>query len=404
MLLLLAPAALANGQTSHVWITLHALDHLPEGELRELLTRDDLRDALVNGAMFPDGGYAVDHPYGEVAHWEWMQAPYRAWIADTHEQPYTDEAARHVAFLMGMASHGMADQTYDALFMERARQHDAASDWDRSMDEATDVAYAALYGGLVAPPAWIPADALVPLFLDPNGVDVDEETLYDGQFFLGIAIAYVAAASEDPAVVADYETWFPWATTHQDAGVDGDPACESEVVARYWQLLWDRLAGDDLLDRPVMTTWPADGGYEHPIEADTVESRVTVAFTRGLHAEEVGPEDFVVRDSAGRDHPFSVDVFYREASHLVHLIPADDWLVDEVYTVEVLPGVPTWDGDVYATGASFTFSTCPAPIVPEEPEAPRDAEDDGACGCATGSPGGLVLLGLLTLRRRAARG
>jgi hypothetical protein len=400
--LLLARAALANGQTSHVWITLHALEHLPPGELRDLLTREDLSDMLVNGAMFPDGGYAMDHPYGENAHWEWLQSPYRAWIAATFDEPYTDEAAQHVAFLMGMGSHGMGDQVYDALFMERARQHDAASDWaNLSMDEATDVAYAAIAGALEAPPAWVPTAALVPLFLDPNGITVDEQTLLDGQSRLAYAIAYVGAASKIPETLADYQGWYPWATANQDAAVDGAPACEGEVVALYWQALWDRLHGDDLLERPLMTTWPVDGGYAHPIDAATVESRVSVAFTRGLRAAEVGTEDFVVTDSLGAPHPFSVDVFYGEASHVVHLIPADDWLVDEVYTVEVLPGVPTWDGDVYAAGATFTFSTGPAPLAPDdEVEEVPAADDAGACGCSSAPRSAWPLVALLAWRRR----
>lgn len=398
---LLGAAALANGQTSHVQITLHALDHLPPGELRDLLTRDDLRDALVNGAMFPDGGYAVGHPYGESAHWEPLQGPYRDWIAQTYERPYTDEGALHVAFLMGMASHGMGDQVYDALFMERAKQEDAASDWSRSMDEATDVAYAAIAGTIVAPPRWVPTDALVPLFLDPNGIEVDADTLLDGQGLLAIALAYVAAASQDPARVAEYETWFPWATTHQDAGVPGDPACEAAVVAAYWQALWDRLDGDDLLDRPLLATWPADGAYEHPLEADTVQARVTVAFSRGLKADALGPQDFVVTDAAGDPHPFAVQVFYGQSSHLVHLNPAEDWRADEAYAVEVLPGIPTWDGAAFAAGATFSFSTGPAPAAVEPP---------AARGCGCGSPSGslprpllvVVLAGLATapLRRR----
>ena len=75
-LLALHAPALANGQTSHLWITDAALERLPEGELKELLTREDLRPWLRNGTMFPDGGYAVDDGYGEIAHWEPFQSLY----------------------------------------------------------------------------------------------------------------------------------------------------------------------------------------------------------------------------------------------------------------------------------------------------------------------------------------
>jgi len=75
--------ARANGQTSHLWISDTALDQLPDGELRDFLTRDDLQLMLRNGSMFPDGGYAVGDGYGEIAHWEPFQTAYLVWIRDS---------------------------------------------------------------------------------------------------------------------------------------------------------------------------------------------------------------------------------------------------------------------------------------------------------------------------------
>ena len=69
-MLLLLSVALGNGQTTHVWITRHGLEHLPDGELKQLLIDNERQ--LLNGTMFPDGGYAFSpqHPYAETAHWE----------------------------------------------------------------------------------------------------------------------------------------------------------------------------------------------------------------------------------------------------------------------------------------------------------------------------------------------
>jgi hypothetical protein len=39
-------AARANGGNTHVWISLHAIDHLPEGRLKQMLSRPELRSAL----------------------------------------------------------------------------------------------------------------------------------------------------------------------------------------------------------------------------------------------------------------------------------------------------------------------------------------------------------------------
>ena len=110
--LVLPVSAWANGQTTHVWIAEEALRSLEAGELKSLLSSPELRDPLLNGAMFPDGGYAVSDHYGELAHWEPFQQAYLQWIRDTFPPPWDEgDAAPHVAFLMGLAAHGLAFST-----------------------------------------------------------------------------------------------------------------------------------------------------------------------------------------------------------------------------------------------------------------------------------------------------
>ena len=114
ILLLLSGTALANGQTTHLWITETARTHLPAGELADLLTGQS--DVLRVGTMFPDGGYAIGHGYGEVAHWEPFQGLLRDWILDNFDDPTGTDAAPYVAFYLGLASHGMADQVFDSMY------------------------------------------------------------------------------------------------------------------------------------------------------------------------------------------------------------------------------------------------------------------------------------------------
>ena len=114
----------ANGQSSHLWITHRAIEHLPNGELKQLLEEPYLEDHWRNGTMFPDGGYAVGDDYGEIAHWESFQIAYLEWIRDTFSPPWSLEAKEHIAFLMGLGSHGLADQSYDAMYFRRAYVYD----------------------------------------------------------------------------------------------------------------------------------------------------------------------------------------------------------------------------------------------------------------------------------------
>lgn len=392
--LLLVPLALANGQTSHAWISLHALEHLPPGELRDLLIREELQPMLINGTMFPDGGYPQNDNYGEMAHWEPFQSRYRDWIRAQEQAPYSDDLAQHVAFYLGMSSHGMADQVYDALYMERAKQHDAASDWDtHSMDEATDVAYAALQGPFTAPADWVPYDTFLQLYTDA-GHPVTKELLSTGQGMLRVAIGFVGASSQVPETVAKYEARFPWATTHQDdPEAHGNPACEGAVISRYWQVLWDRLQDTPSSLEPVLQSFPSSGRRIQSRDHTLVESRVTLVFSRGIDTNALDASLFHIRDENGQEIPVDLQVFYGYSSHVVHLIPRQDWAAEMNYSISVDAGVPTFEGDPFAAYTG-SFSTREKTVA---------AEPDKNCSTAT--PVGWLgtLLGLVVgLRRRGS--
>ncbi len=407
LLLLLSQPAHSNGQTTHLWITEHALEHLPEGELKQLLTREDVSDALRTGTMFPDGGYAYQPQllYGEHAHWEPFQARYIDWIRANEPAPFTDEGAKHVAFLMGLASHGMADQIFDSLYMERSRHWDADHGWsgDVSFDEATDVVWAGLTGAQPVPEAWIPHDALVSLF-SAHGAPIDADSLDDAQGRLGIAVNFVGLAGQNPDAVDDYAAEYPWGSAHlDDRDVPGSPRCEGEIVALYWADVYDRVVQGQTTDQLVMATLPRDGQMGHEPRMDLVESWVSIVSKRGLLRADVGAENFSIADAQGNEHPFEVWLFYRDNSHVVHLQPTADWAADTDYTVTVRPGLVAREGSTQGAPWSFGFSTRPAPDFSEGPD--NDGEDpaDG-CACSNqGHPPGWLALGLLVMaswRRR----
>lgn len=397
MLAFFAAAALANGQSVHVYITLGARDALPDGPLKEFVRDDTVFAALVHGAMFPDGGYAVQDGYGELAHWEPFQSSWLAHVRQTcGSPPYEDvDCQRRAAFLLGMASHGMADQFYDATYFDRAqRVYDVTSDWSNdSMDEATDVAYVADHGPLAVPDRWLPADELAPLFASSVGHDVTPETLASGQDLLEVAIAYVALAAAREESVATYRAQFPWGTSHlDDPAVPGHIAEVSVVVARYWEVLWRRLAGDEALEPPVIYATP-DGGYSHPTDASDLESRVSVVMARGLSQAGFDTSSWTATDEAGAGRPFTTDLFYRDASHVVNLTPTEGWSEDSEHTVTIAAGLPAFDGAVLGGPFAFAFSTADAPVIDE-----TDAAAPRACGCG-GRPRapGWLSIGLLLL-------
>jgi len=394
--------ALANGQTTHLWITEHALDLLPDGDLGDLLRRSELRDPLLNGTMFPDGGYAIGDDYGELAHWEPFQQAYLRWIRSSFEPPWNQgEAASHVAFLMGLASHGMADEVFDSLFMERSRCYDSGWETGTShLDTASDVLFAAAVGGVVAPASWLPTDVLLALFQEELGYFVGVETVEEGHERLFLALAFTEWARTDQERLDSFAVEYAWSAEHLlDEAIPGSPPRESEVVAAYWQDLWWRLHAPELWEEPVLEFVPGDGALGHPVSAEAVESRLHLTFSRGVDA--MGLDQVRVLDAEGTEVAVRVEHHYGDFSHTVHLKPEADWAADADYQVLIDGPVLNYDGVSLAEAWTADFSTrsaVPEPVNEEEP------------GCACGlsmdrSASGLVLGMLLVLgcwRRRVS--
>ncbi len=405
VLCLVPAAAQANGNVSHLQVTLWARDVLPAGDLRDLLERPDVDLMLQNGANFPDGGYAVDDGYGEIAHWEPFQTAYLDWIRETYDPPWSDEAGQHIAFLMGMASHGMSDQTYDCTYLARAWAHDEGSPGSSvGMDGSTDVAFAAEAGPLFAPELWVPDELMAELMEQQAGHAVDPGTIRDGQALVAFSLYWVSNTSVDPDEVAAHHEAYPWACAHQmDEEVPGNPPLSAPVVAAYWERLWQRLHGEDFLADPLLVAWP-DGASE-ALEGDpeSIESLVSFVVGRGLDAHTVTAETVAVTDSSGAAVPVDVSLCY--SSHVVNLRPVDGWAEDDVHRVSVGDGVRTWDGlDVPPFEFTFEIAT------DAHGEADTEEPEEGSCACS--SSGGrsgwgaalLALVGLAARRRRGGQG
>jgi hypothetical protein len=402
MILAIVGLAGANGLTTHVTISVDALELLPDGDARDFLTRDDVHDALVQGSQFPDGGYAVGDDYGEMAHWERLQSAMRAAIVT--EWPTIDmsvEAAETLAFNLGMSSHGMADQVFDSMYMERSRQYDADADWaNGSMDMTTDVALVAGRGAQPVLDAWVPTELMIPVFSE-QGHEVDADTLESGQQLTNVAIAWVGSTGADDELAAPYLAEFPWAAEHiLDDEVSGCPEHEARVVAKYWQVLWAHLHGTTVAElEPVMDTFPL-GGYGLATDATTVESRISVVFSTALDGSLFTGEQIHVTDAAGADVPVEPRLFYGDSSHVVLLQPLQDWAVDADYTVTVDVGVAFIDGTVSDEVVTFAMSTRAPPVEVAEEEPPAES-----CGCGTvAGPQGLAWFAAGALARRRRRG
>ena len=112
----------ATGMQGHVYMAQCAAEQVQDARLRAIF--DAQPTHLANGGFFPDSGYtSKDHDQGEIPHWEGYVQAYVELIRETYGPKYdSPEAQQHIAFLMGMAAHGITDSTYDAIFGDRAAQ------------------------------------------------------------------------------------------------------------------------------------------------------------------------------------------------------------------------------------------------------------------------------------------
>jgi hypothetical protein len=150
----------------------------------------------------------------------------------------------------------------------------------------------------------------------------------------------------------------------------------------------------------VIATYPRDGSTGHPTDYSLVESQVVIVFGSGIFEAEL-PGHFTITDSTGKSYELDIGTQWgADEANLVKLRPMEDWAQDETFTVTVLPGLVTNDGQEI-DGLSFTFSTGgdadddptsdPTPHVGE----PDVGEAPGGCCSASGGGGGAAALALL---------
>jgi len=381
--------AWANGNYSHVWAATDALNYLEEGELRDLLRRPDLLLMIQNGAMYPDSGYAVNDAYGEITHWEPFQTVYLEWIRDTFQPPWTDEAAQHIAFLMGMAAHGMSDQLYDGMFLERAEFLDGYGDvsYMGGIDGVTDTCFAAAMGHKDPPEQWVPAEVLAPLYQVSDGHTLDPATIELGQSLVVVAVMFANDRSQDEKNMAELRASYPWSCGNQDnPQVPGSPVTHGPAIANYWQVLWQRLHGSTSFDQPLLGTYFSTmEPYDQVQDASSPESWVAFALPRGLNPSTVNPDTVKVTDPGMVEHPVQVKVYYGSNSHLVNIMPQVDWADDMEYSVSITPPITSWNEIPLETTHTFRFATSARPPIQEDlaeedvlEDAATDTDDTGS--------------------------
>ena len=447
--------ASANGAYSHIHISQLAVAELPPGPIRDLL-QDPLYIPMYEaGSMFPDSGYAANSPYGEEAHWPPFVRAYQEWLIEEYQGDFSSpEAKERLAFFLGFASHGVADQTYDTMMLARSEEIDGpVADVDTEADYFIIVDHdVQLYTQ-----AWAPYEPLPGIFADsvmyganPAVGSIDTSTLESGMGRMGFVI-FIQRRAAYGGYLHAWNT-YPWLGTHiYNPDAHGSLPHLAKLVAKSWQALYRRVQGVASMDTDlVVATVPEDGAMNFPV--DPAESRTLtqlgVLFGYGIKRDQLQPLMRLV-DENGDTVPTTFHTPYNTGiAFFTMLRPSQALQYDHQYRVEISAGVENLTNETNSVPYTFTFRTrcaddaladCPplppplvtGPIPTEVPAIPEmDAGVDqgltsvdqgvdqgtsalptGGGGCHVGPAGsddglpwlGLLLLGGVLRRARRAR-
>jgi len=329
LLIVLPSVVRSAGMTTHMWMTQEAMEMVEDPGLKKILKKN--RDAVYGGAGFPDYGGASSYikkyednkrPLRRSHDPDFIEA-YKGYVVEKCAPDFSrDNCPALVAHLMGTAAHGMEDQVYNRLFMEKAYSIDIPADQRKeyNMDVSADVLMVATHNRWFhLPPYHTPIDDLIRVY-DTIGVTTSKPELKAGVRIYKTAL--VAERVGLPLVYFKYKRELKWCDKNI-AEHQGGVYHSAGVVARYWESIWAEMNKDkpDLL----IATWPGTNG-----ELARGDFAAAV-FSKHVDGKTVTSDNFRLLDSDGKVVPSNVEL-YRQ--YVVAVVP-DGELENGEYTLVV---------------------------------------------------------------------
>ena len=388
--LLVVPAsALGAGMTTHAFMAEKASTYVKTPALKQLLMLH--RQELLSGAQFPDSGYAPQTGYGETTHWERFVNAYAERIRSKgcRVDDALGECAPLVAHLMGIAAHGMGDETWDWLFEPRTTDHDEkppnpcfndphhsdplrfcpvnlsflretpANDLSSSVEYSMDIAVISAYGRMTGySPLPPPIDELLPIYEQLGERNGTADKMLAGYGFITAALSAERAVSVPEG--ARLRRQMPWSWNNVTTA-PGGVEWSARSIARYYESLWKKLlTGSSLPEvaavypanraRNVPTEWPAGKTSPGPSTGGG-ENRIIAVLSNAVWRESVTPETFYVEGPGGErvpplgDYPKPGPYHWSEGTHSLMFYPAVDLEPCTKYTAVLTTGLQDWRGE-----------------------------------------------------------
>ncbi len=372
--LLFGSSAGATGMQGHIYMAECGAEQLAAGPLRTAVFDEEL-PWLTNGAFFPDSGYtADDHDQGEIPHWEGYVDAYVAWLRAHFDEPLSaPEAREHVAFLFGIAAHGITDSTFDSLLWPASAERDPGN--VESLDTAMDVFLVHDLARHLVPDIVLHEDVLSQLFSDV-GHPISEDAIVDAMAVARVGIAAVTnfLAAHPEERLAEH----PWAhTAYLDPRTPGGYAFGARVVRRYYEELEKRLAGSADVAGLVIGTYPDATTPLAALDRNDAHARLVIFFGHGVDRASFSAASVVVRDELGNSVPGAVNGFRGdEWLNVVTFDPEGDWAADASYELVVKKTLVTQGGHSPSADIVVPFT---APCAGCEPRLGKAGVPPSSC-------------------------
>lgn len=365
-------AASATGMQGHIYMAQCAAEQVTDPRLRALF--DAHLNDLSNGAFFPDSGYtADDHAQGEIPHWEQYVQGYVELLRARYDKPFDKpESAAHVAFLMGLAAHGITDSTFDSLLYERADQVDPG-DMD-TFDMAMDIFLVHDHPRYYLPEIAVDAQTQSEIFeqkiahpVTPEAIEGAMSTAWSGQ---AVVAKYLYLGADD------YGKKFPWARQSlRDPRTPGGYPFGARVTAGYYREILRRLDGDTSADGVVIGAYPDEAYPLATLDNTRPDGKLTLFFGEGMDRATIDDAVVTVRDAAGTLVPTTVSVYRGDQwANVLRVTAQAPWQPSTKYTATLHKSIKTLAGVSPTEDLVFSFTTC-------SPDAPG-----GDCAAPVGPP------------------
>lgn len=348
--------ARATGMQGHVYMAQCAAEQVQDARLRAIF--DAQPTHLANGGFFPDSGYtAKDHDQGEIPHWEGYVQAYVELIRETYGPKYdSPEAQQHIAFLMGLAAHGITDSTYDAIFGDRAAQVEPTN--INSLDMANEIFLVHDLPRYYIPDIVVDTSTHSDVFTKRLNHPVTPEAIADA---MGTGRSGIAVVANLLYVGADeWGAKYPWARKHLlDTRIPGAYPFGAKVVMGYYRELLRRLDNDPSADQVVIGTYPDSAYSLVTLDNTRPDGKIHIFFGEGLERTSVDDTSIEVHDEAGNIVSTKWNFFRGDTwPNVIQVAIQEAWKPATKYSVVINTGIRTLQGVSPTKPFSLSFTTC----------------------------------------------